>query len=329
MIITKNFAEHSKIAEETLKSLEKQIFDASKYMSECLESGGKILWCGNGGSATDSMHLSSELVGRFKNNRRSLRSISLASDSGNLTCISNDFGYENVFSRQIESLGNKGDILISLSTSGNSKNIIKAIKSANELNITTIAFLGKDGKHFVSTGFDKSVRIWTIGGQTREISGMTARSHSLDTSSNGEHILSGSVQGEIFIWNPDGEVEFKQIHHTRGVHAVAFAKHVSDIFATAGGDGKVTVWNRTSGKIQGNLRGHKGYIRGLAFSPDGKWLASGGQDAKICLWNLETFRLENELNQHTNTVYSLAFSPDSKHLISGSFDRNVIHWTLA
>ena len=145
MIITKNFAEHSKIAEETLKSLEKQIFDASKYMSECLESGGKILWCGNGGSATDSMHLSSELVGRFKNNRRSLRSISLASDSGNLTCISNDFGYENVFSRQIESLGNKGDILISLSTSGNSKNIIKAIKSANELNITTIAFLGKDG----------------------------------------------------------------------------------------------------------------------------------------------------------------------------------------
>ena len=70
MIITKNFAEHSKIAEETLKSLEKQIFDASKYMSECLESGGKILWCNdNGGSATDSMHLSSELVGRFKNNR--------------------------------------------------------------------------------------------------------------------------------------------------------------------------------------------------------------------------------------------------------------------
>ena len=68
----------------------------------------------------------------------------MASDSGNLTCISNDFGYENVFSRQIESLGNKGDILISLSTSGNSKNIIKAIKSANELNITTIAFLGKD-----------------------------------------------------------------------------------------------------------------------------------------------------------------------------------------
>jgi len=194
--------------------------------------------------------------------------------------------------------------------------------------VQSVAFLGKDGKHFVSTGYDKLVRIWTLGGQTREISGMTATSHSLDTSFNGKHILSGSVQGEIFVWNPDGEVEFKQIHHTKGVHAVAFAKHVSDIFATAGGDGKVTIWNRTSGEIHGNFRGHKGYIRGLAFSPDGKWLASGGQDAKICLWNLETFKLEEELNQHTNTVYSLAFSPDSKHLVSGSFDRNVIRWTL-
>ncbi|MBA63410.1 MAG: hypothetical protein CMJ76_13715 [Planctomycetaceae bacterium] len=195
--------------------------------------------------------------------------------------------------------------------------------------IQSVAFIGKDGEQFASTGFDKLVRIWTIGGQIREISGMTERSHSLDTSPDGKYILAGSLQGEIFVWSPSGEVKFKQIHHGKGVHAVAFAKHSSDLFATAGGNGKVTVWNRTTGEIHGNFRGHKGYIRGLVFSPDGRWLASGGQDAKICLWDLEAFKLKSELNQHANTVYSLAFSPDGKHLVSGSFDRKVIHWTLS
>ena len=103
--------------------------------------------------------------------------------------------------------------------------------------IQSVAYLGEDGEQFVSTGFDKLVRIWTISGQVREIKGMTERCHSLDTSQDGKHILAGSLQGEIFVWSPLGEVEFEQIHHTKGVHAVAFAKHSSDLFATAGGGG--------------------------------------------------------------------------------------------
>ncbi len=195
--------------------------------------------------------------------------------------------------------------------------------------IQSVAFLGEDGEKFVSTGYDKLIRVWTIDGQIREIGGMGAISHSLDTSADGKHILAGSMQSEIFVWNPEGEVEFKQVHHKKGVHAVAFAKHSPNLFATAGGGGMATIWNRTTGEIEGNLRGHQGYIRGLAFSHDGKWLATGGQDAKICLWNLDTYKLAEELEAHTNTVYSLAFSPDNTHLVSGSFDRQVIHWKLS
>ena len=194
--------------------------------------------------------------------------------------------------------------------------------------IQSVDFLGQDGIHFVSTGYDKIVRVWTIDGQVRTLEGMGALSHSLHTSRDGRHIIAGNKAGEIFIWNPQGEIELKLTHHDKGVHAVAFARHTNDLFATAGGGGKVTVWNRTTGDIHANFRGHNGYIRGLAFSPNGKWLISGGQDAKICLWNLETFKLEEQHSLHTNTVYSLAFSPDSKHFVSGSFDRQVIHWSL-
>ncbi len=194
--------------------------------------------------------------------------------------------------------------------------------------VQSVDFLGADGVHFISTGYDKVIRVWTINGQQRAIEGMSALSHSLHTSLDGNFILSGNKAGEILVWTAAGEEVLKLNHHDKGVHAVAFARHTNRLFATAGGAGKVTVWDRESGEVHANFRGHQGYIRGLAFSPDGKWLASGGQDAKICLWNLETFKLEQELEVHTNTVYSLAFSPDSKHFVSGSFDRQVVHWTL-
>jgi len=112
---------------------------------ESLKNKGLAIWCGNGGSASDSMHLSTELLGRFKNNRKALCSISLATDSTSITCISNDFGYENLFSRQIEGLANKNDILISITTSGNSVNIINAIKKAKSLNLKTILMSGNSG----------------------------------------------------------------------------------------------------------------------------------------------------------------------------------------
>lgn len=104
-----------------------------------------VFWCGNGGSAAESQHLAAELIGRFKKERIPYKSISLTSDSAVLSCISNDYGYQEVFSRQIAGLGNKGDILIALSTSGKSVNIERVIKKAKEKDIKTFALLGKNG----------------------------------------------------------------------------------------------------------------------------------------------------------------------------------------
>ena len=110
-----------------------------------LKSGGKLLTCGNGGSAADAMHLAEELVGRYKNNRRALPAISLSADATLLTCIGNDFSFDEVFSRQIEGLANKNDLLICFSTSGNSPNILRALDAAKAKGVKSVALLGKGG----------------------------------------------------------------------------------------------------------------------------------------------------------------------------------------
>ena len=110
-----------------------------------IQRGNTILLCGNGGSASDSIHISSELVGKFEKERKALPSISLSSNPSNLTAIANDFGFENIFSRQIEAIGKKGDLLIAISTSGNSKNIINAIDCAILRGLNVVAFTGRDG----------------------------------------------------------------------------------------------------------------------------------------------------------------------------------------
>lgn len=110
-----------------------------------LKAGNKLLLCGNGGSASDSQHIAAEFVGRFEKDRMSLPAIALTSDIAALTAIGNDYGYEKVFSRQIEGLGKKGDILIVLSTSGRSPNILDAITQAKLQGIMTLGFTGKDG----------------------------------------------------------------------------------------------------------------------------------------------------------------------------------------
>ena len=107
--------------------------------------GNTILLCGNGGSASDSIHISSELVGRFEKERKAISSISLSSNISNVTAIANDFGFEYIFSRQIEAIGKKGDLLIAISTSGNSKNILNAIECALLKGLNVVAFTGKDG----------------------------------------------------------------------------------------------------------------------------------------------------------------------------------------
>ncbi|MDA3870772.1 MAG: D-sedoheptulose 7-phosphate isomerase [Candidatus Marinimicrobia bacterium] len=122
-----------------------KIAEASDLIINSVNKGGKVMWCGNGGSAADAQHLSAELIARLNFNRKPIASIALTTDTSFLTAWSNDIDFSSIFSRQVEGLGRSDDVLIGISTSGNSKNILEAIKSANEKNIKTIAFLGKDG----------------------------------------------------------------------------------------------------------------------------------------------------------------------------------------
>ena len=141
-IIESELFEHLNIA-KSLPSLTNNIEIAVKYCIDCLKNGGKILLIGNGGSAADAQHIAAELVGRYKVNRRSLPAISLTTDTSILTSIANDFGFENVFDRQIQAFANHGDVVIGISTSGQSKNVISALKLAKKLNCITIGLSGK------------------------------------------------------------------------------------------------------------------------------------------------------------------------------------------
>jgi len=117
----------------------------SVRIAAVIRNGGTVFWCGNGGSAADSQHLSAELIGRLVNNRIPLSSVSLNSDISAITCIANDFGYETIFERQLEGLARKGDYLVALSTSGESPNILRALTKAQELGVRTLSILGKGG----------------------------------------------------------------------------------------------------------------------------------------------------------------------------------------
>ncbi len=136
---------HKQTIEASIKTLVPSIEEASKLMVSTLKSGSKILLCGNGGSASDAQHIAAELTGRYKSERKGLAGIALNTDTSALTAIANDYGYDKVFSRQVEALANKGDLLIGISTSGNSQNIISAFKTAKELECNTLGFSGRDG----------------------------------------------------------------------------------------------------------------------------------------------------------------------------------------
>lgn len=126
--------------------------------ANCLEAGGTIFWCGNGGSAADSQHLAAELVGRFKGSRRALRSIALSTDTSILTSVGNDYGYEHIFARQVEALASAGDILIGISTSGKSENVLRAFDAAKSLGVITVGLFGEgDSKDQAYT--DYSIRV--------------------------------------------------------------------------------------------------------------------------------------------------------------------------
>lgn len=132
-------------AVESLRSHEAAFEAACDVLASALRDGRKVLACGNGGSAADSGHFTTELLCRFIKDRRSLPAISLAQDGGFLTATGNDYGFEHVFSRQVEGLGEAGDVLVGITTSGNSGNVLEALRVANERGLRTIALLGRDG----------------------------------------------------------------------------------------------------------------------------------------------------------------------------------------
>ena len=138
--------ESIKVKEELLSPENiKLIGEISQEVVKTLKKGGKILFCGNGGSAADSQHLAAEFVGRFKKERKAIPALSLTTNTSILTAISNDYSFENVFSRQVQALGKKGDLLIGISTSGNAENVILAVKAAKKIGIKTVGLSGKRG----------------------------------------------------------------------------------------------------------------------------------------------------------------------------------------
>jgi len=132
---------------------------ASESMVTTLVSGGKILTCGNGGSAGDAQHFSSELLNRFERERPSLPAIALTTDSSTVTSIANDYSYNEVFSKQIRALGNAGDVLLAISTSGNSANVVQAIQAAHDREMKVVALTGKDGGDMASLLHPEDIEI--------------------------------------------------------------------------------------------------------------------------------------------------------------------------
>ena|SRR6218665_980826 len=145
-IIEDNFGEAQQVLQQfianpaNLDSVER----AGKAMVAAIKNGGKIISCGNGGSMCDAMHFAEELSGRFRDDRKALPAVSI-SDASHITCVANDYGFDRIFSRYVEGLGNKGDVLLAISTSGNSANIVNAVNAAKEKGMIVIGLTGKDG----------------------------------------------------------------------------------------------------------------------------------------------------------------------------------------
>ncbi len=143
--IAQELQAHRQTIEDVLSQMKTPLEKASYLIVDTLKNGHKVLLCGNGGSAADAQHIAAELTGRYKSQRKGLPAIALTTDSSALTAISNDFGYEKVFARQVEALANKGDLLIGISTSGNSRNVLSALAQAQEMGCQTLGFSGRDG----------------------------------------------------------------------------------------------------------------------------------------------------------------------------------------
>ena len=142
---SQHFLDSISVKQEAEKVLPESVARGVLAMVSCLKSGGKVMACGNGGSAADAQHFAAELIGRFEREREELAAIALTTDTSILTAVGNDYSYDDIFSKQVRGLGKKGDILLGISTSGNSKNVVKAIEAAKKMGIKIIAFTGNGG----------------------------------------------------------------------------------------------------------------------------------------------------------------------------------------
>ena len=143
--ISENFSESAHLKLQSMDALAGPIAAAAERMVQCLRQDGKILACGNGGSAADSQHFAAELLNRFEMERPGLAAMALTTDTSTLTSIANDFDFEQVFSKQVRALGHKNDLLLAISTSGNSKNVLAAVRAAHENGMGVVALTGRNG----------------------------------------------------------------------------------------------------------------------------------------------------------------------------------------
>jgi D-sedoheptulose 7-phosphate isomerase len=144
-IIEQQFIDSADLKFKSAQLLSKPVADAIQALLSCVTSGGKVLACGNGGSAADAQHFAAEFVGRFERERPELAALALTTDSSILTAIANDYQFEQVFAKQVRALGQSGDVLLAISTSGHSPNVIAAIEAAHERDMTVVALTGKGG----------------------------------------------------------------------------------------------------------------------------------------------------------------------------------------
>ena len=167
--IRDHFAESAQLKLEAVDGLAPEISRAASVLTECLFADGKILACGNGGSAADSQHFAAELIGRFERERPGLAAIALTTDTSALTAIANDYDYEQVFARQVQALGQASDVLLAISTSGYSKNVIAAIHAARDRDMQVVALTGKSGGKIAGLLAKEDVHICVPSDRTSRI----------------------------------------------------------------------------------------------------------------------------------------------------------------
>jgi D-sedoheptulose 7-phosphate isomerase len=167
--ISDHFEESARLKLDAADDLAPRIARAAGVLTECLLADGKILVCGNGGSAADAQHFAAELVGRFERERPELPAIALTTDSSLLTAVANDYSFEQIFAKQVRALGAKGDVLLAISTSGNSRNVIAAIEAARQRDMHVVALTGKGGGQMGGLLGDSDVHLCVPHSRTARI----------------------------------------------------------------------------------------------------------------------------------------------------------------